>query len=77
MTVAELIEHLQTYDSTQEIAYSLWFIEDIRQQAQDEGIEITDVQCVEILDRINRWHDATIGINWEVISCHIDSVINP
>ena len=53
-----------------------WFIEDVRCVIEDEEIEgaenFTDEDCVKVLEIVARSHDATIGINWEVIECAIE-----
>ena len=42
-----------------------WGIEDVLQQRPD----LTDQQAREVLQCLDRNHDATIGINWDVIDC--------
>lgn len=54
---------------------AVWGIEDVIGQAADDGYKLTDEQAKEILETIIRQHDATIGINWDVISCHIDMYV--
>lgn len=48
--------------------WSLWQVEDVRGQRPD----LTDDQCREVLRQIERGHDATIGINWDVIDAVAD-----
>ncbi len=48
--------------------WSLWQVEDVRDQRPD----LTDDQCREVLHQIERGHDATIGINWDVIDAVAD-----
>lgn len=48
-----------------------WSYHDVLSQAKEDGEEITDEQAKEILAIIKHQHDASIGINWEVISTHI------
>lgn len=67
--------------------FTMWHWDDIKQQAHstfdrepEEGQEfdddiLTDEQCQEIEDFILRQHDATIGINWDVIECAIQEVV--
>jgi hypothetical protein len=45
-----------------------WCIEDI------QGIrpELSADQCWEVLEQAKDHHDAEIGINWSVLSCHAD-----
>ena len=51
---------------------SIWSIDDVRQQAALKEIDITDEQAFKVLHNIERTLDASIGINWDVIDCHLD-----
>ncbi len=44
-----------------------WHWKDILNQ--DETL--TKKECCEILERVDRYHDANEGVNWEVIDLHI------
>jgi hypothetical protein len=46
----------------------LWGIDDVKSVRPD----LTDDQCMEVLDRCENKHDANIGINWLVIEIHAD-----
>lgn len=48
---------------------SSWWIDDVK--SLDESL--TDEQCREILQAVNNNHDATVGINWDVLQAEIDS----
>lgn len=52
---------------------SVWGIEDVHACNEDDelGYIITDKQAEEILQNVISYHDATIGINWDVIREHI------
>lgn len=50
-----------------------WHISDIEDCA---GVEMTEEECHEVLDRILRYHDANIGINWDVVRYHADQVLD-
>ena len=41
----------------------IWQTDDVQMQRPDLGID----QCREVLGHLDRYHDATIGINWDVI----------
>jgi len=56
-----LPNHIQIY----------WCVEDIK--SRDNLDVLSERDCREILDSINRTHDATIGVNWDVIDAHIDN----
>jgi hypothetical protein len=44
----------------------LWHIDDVKELRPD----LSDEQCREVLEHCDKYHDATIGINWDVISFH-------
>jgi hypothetical protein len=48
---------------------SVWSIEDIRYRAleRETPVALTNEQAIEIAGIIEHRHDATIGINWDVI----------
>ena len=48
----------------------IWSIDDVKQERPD----LTDEQCMEVLQQCERQHDASIGINWEVICIHADNL---
>jgi len=52
-----------------------WCGEDVYAQAISTGYKPTADEVNTILDRLKRHHDATIGINWDVIDWHISDVI--
>jgi len=48
----------------------IWSVEDVQSVRPD----LTDDQAWEVLQYAERRHDAEIGINWEVLSCHAELV---
>jgi hypothetical protein len=44
----------------------VWCIEDVQSIRSD----LDDDQAWEVLEAAKRYHDATIGINWDVLNCH-------
>ena len=50
---------------------SVWHIDDVKESSDHD---LTDAQCREVLRRVDRHHDANIGINWDVINFHADMV---
>jgi len=50
-----------------------WGIEDVKQQATEEGYEISDDDARSVLNAIDHHYDANIGINWDVISYWINN----
>ena len=53
-----------------------WSTEDVLFKAEEMGIELTEDQADAILDNIEHYHDASVGINWDVIEFHIEDYIN-
>lgn len=47
-----------------------WHIEDVKEVASD----LTDDECRQVLQLAKNDHDATIGINWEVLEFHASQV---
>ncbi len=47
-----------------------WHIEDVLQQRPD----LTDDQARAVLKELENDHDATVGINWDVIDCTAQSM---
>ena len=52
-----------------------WSTNDVLSRAEDMGVEITGEQADEILQNVFDNHDATIGVNWEVIEFHIEDFL--
>ena len=52
-----------------------WTDADVIHQAEDIGETLTEQEVSDILELMEKDHDATIGINWDVISFYIDKVI--
>ena len=51
--------------------YITWSVEDIKEMKP----ELTEEQCKEVLSYLGRQHDASIGINWEVINTTISMMV--
>ena len=47
---------------------AIWSIEDVQAVRPD----LSEEQCWEVLQAAYRHHDATIGINWDVLGCHAE-----
>ena len=56
-------------------ALSIWQIGDIKHQCKRMEVTLSKDQMLEVLKRADKNHDANIGINWTVLSCHIDDVL--
>lgn len=70
--ISDLIEHLRSaYAPDEPCAYAVWTTADVESVAEEDGMDIETVDVEETLERVYRKHDATIGINWEVLREHI------
>jgi hypothetical protein len=80
MKISQLIEHLKnSYKPDDVVAYSLWSVDDAKDlwsvdDAKDYH-EVTTEQAEEALERMVRYHDCTIGMNWDVLGYHLDEVV--
>jgi hypothetical protein len=75
--VKDIIERLQTRDPEEEIAVSIWSADDVKNTSEnDTNIILTDEQATAIIKEVDHYHDACVGINWDVIQCHIDMFLN-
>lgn len=52
-----------------------WGTEDVLWQADNLDIELTEEQADDILESLENKHDASIGINWDVISYYIEDYL--
>lgn len=66
-TVRDFLEQPEDEDTIQ----VSWSIDDVLEQAVQDEIGITEDEAREILAITKRRHDASIGINWDVLSAHI------
>jgi hypothetical protein len=49
----------------------VWGVEDIVDRAKDLGKRISKSKALEILNKVHHNHDATLGINWDVIDTYL------
>ena len=64
----------------------IWTTEDVFTESENYGdtdyaqvpidTEISKEEAQKILEILDRKHDASIGISWDTISCHIDEIIH-
>lgn len=47
-----------------------WWVEDVKEVAP----KLTKAQCREVLEAAHDNHDATIGVNWDVLAYHAEGV---
>jgi hypothetical protein len=53
-----------------------WSTEDVLAMAESMDVELTETQADQILDNLLKYHDANVGINWDVINFHIEDYLN-
>jgi hypothetical protein len=53
-----------------------WSTEDVLMQADLMNVELTEEQADAILENVLHYHDANVGINWDVLDFHIDNYLN-
>lgn len=51
-----------------------WTTDDVFMKAQEMGIDITEEQAEEVLEKMERYHDASIGISWDVIASYLSDL---
>jgi hypothetical protein len=66
----ELTEELRQLLAKSGWLASLWHAEDVQSVRPD----LTFDQSMEVLGQCKRQHDAGVGINWDVIRIHADSL---
>jgi len=74
-TAKEHIEWLkQHYKDDEVLAVAIWQVDDVLVQAEERGIKVSKEQAEDILERIDRMQDATLGITWDTIDCYLDEL---
>lgn len=57
---------MQTIEIADDEIAIIWSAEDVLSIRPD----LTPDQALDVLQRVDHKHDATIGINWDVLDCH-------
>ena len=70
------LDEEREYEKANSIQIS-WHIDDVKATAEQMDIAKTDEDAREILEIVERRHDANLGISWDVIEAHIDQHMNP
>jgi hypothetical protein len=72
-TVKEIIEWLsKAYGQDEHVAVDLWAAEDIKVRAEELGVEITEKEAEEIVEKIHNHIDSEVGISWCVVDTYIE-----
>lgn len=68
-----ILSQLKDYGS-KKIAI-IWSTEDVHATAANmEDTQLTEEEAEQVLDEVERHHDANIGVNWETLEYHIQNV---
>ncbi|END2204924.1 hypothetical protein ABM108_003244 [Escherichia coli] len=62
-TANEIIEKLENYPEDEPLLMVMWHKEDVGEVRPD----LTDKQCVQVMRIIKERHNASVGVNWDVI----------
>jgi hypothetical protein len=54
----------------------IWSTDDVMMQAEIMNIELTEEQADAILENVLHYHDASVGINWDVLDFHIEDFLD-
>jgi len=73
-TVKEVIEHLKKYPEDLHVAVAIWQEDDVIEFAKENDIKVTRKQAQDIIDRMDRKQDCTMGITWTTIECYLDDL---
>jgi len=75
LEASQIKSYLNDIENDKAIAI-IWTIDDVFQQAQDSGVSLSIEEAKRVLNYLDRKHDATIGISWDVIDTVINIVIS-
>lgn len=53
-----------------------WSKDDVVSICQDNDFDLTDREIGNVCHDLERFHDSETGINWDVIKCHIQMIID-
>jgi len=72
-TVKDIIEWLsKVYDQEEHVAVDLWTAKDIKVRAEELGVEITEKETEEIVEKVHNHIDSEVGISWCVVDAYIE-----
>ncbi len=54
-----------------------WCDGDVRHQASQMGLTLTDKQIINVLDSVKNNHDAEFGVTWDTIESAIETELRP
>lgn len=72
-TVTEAIKRLK-WNGSQHVAVAIWNEDDVLEKAKEMGVKCSRARAREIIDKIDRQQDCTMGITWDTISCYLAEI---
>ena len=69
-TIEEAVKRLRSLEG--EVALIVWTESDVLERAKERGIKIGQEAVRDIIDRMDRKQDASLGITWDTIDCYLD-----
>jgi hypothetical protein len=74
-TVKEAIEHLEKHhDPNEQICQIIWCANDVKMQAEEMDLEISEEEISDVLYEMEHRHDANYGISWETIDYYLGDI---
>lgn len=70
-TIEEAVKRLKNLEG-EKVALIVWTTSDVLHRAKAKGIKINKETAEAIIDKMDRRQDASLGITWETIDCHLD-----
>lgn len=77
MTIADAIKQLQNHAPDTHCAFALWTPQDVYDMAEQKKATLTFDEANDVLDAVHHHQDASIGINWNVLDCHMPAKGQP
>ncbi len=74
MNIETVVVQVSRYPKNMAACYTLWLPDDVISRAKERGISLTVDDAASILDAMQHHHDASVGMNWDVMDVHIDSL---
>jgi hypothetical protein len=71
VSIGTVIEHIQRLEGGNDTFYKTWHVDDVLSINSDLSRDYARLVLTMAIDN----HDATIGINWEVLQIYIDRVL--
>ena len=59
----DLTEHWQETLAAGGCIAIIWSIQDVKTMRPD----LTDEQCMDVLETVEHWHDASVGVRWDTL----------